>query len=168
MLQNSQKIWLFLLLAVVLPLTSVAQVDESTTIMGYTLGMHLDSIPKQNLLKMGKFQKLYRYDRQDENLTLNGMRLGYVRLFIWDNHLHSIEIKAVAEDGENFKASLKALYGEGKKQDAMGYRYQWFLPTSRVLWDQNLATKEGVATYVDEKTNDSYFKFIYTQQNRER
>ena len=96
------------------------------------------------------------------------MRLGYVRLFIWDNHLHSIEIKAVAEDGENFKASLKALYGEGKKQDAMGYRYQWFLPTSRVLWDQNLATKEGVATYVDEKTNDSYFKFIYTQQNRER
>lgn len=168
MLQNSQKFWLFFLLALVFPLVSMAQAPEEEAIMGYQLGMHLDSIPKQNLLKMGKFQKLYRYDRQDADLSLNGMKLVYVRLFIWDNHLHSIEIKVSGEDGDTYKALLKAFHGEGKQQDAMGFRYQWFLPTSRILWDQNLATKEGVATYVDEKTNDSYFKFIYNQQNRER
>jgi hypothetical protein len=159
---------LFLVLACAFPLLLSAQSEEENTIMGYKLGAHWDSIPKQNLLKMGRFQKLYRYDRQDEGLTLNGMKLVYVQLFIWENHLHSIEIKTEGAEGDNFKASLKALYGEGKQLDAMGFRYQWFTPTTRVLWDQNLATKEGVATYVDEKTNDSYYKFMYQLQNRER
>jgi hypothetical protein len=157
-----------LLFAVSLPISLMGQGDGENVIMGYQLGMHLDSIPKQNLLKMGKFQKLYRYDRNEEELTYNGMKLLYVRLFIWDNHLHSIEIKADGVDGENYKASLTALYGAGKQEDAMGYRCQWFLPTFRVLWDQNLVTKEGVATYVDEKTNDAYYKFMYIQQNRTR
>lgn len=168
MLHCLQKISFLLLVAWVSPVSLAAQADDAATIMGYRLGAHWDSIPKEHLLRMGKFQKLYRYDRQDEGLTLNGLQLHYVRLFFWENHLHSIEVKVVGEGGDDFKASLRALYGEGKQQDAMGFRYQWFLPSMRVLWDQNLVSKEGVATYVDERTNDSYFKFMYHQQNRER
>ncbi len=147
MLQNLQKIWLIACLTLIVTVPVHAQSEAETVIMGYQLGMHLDSIPKQNLLKMGKFQKLYRYDRQDEKLSLDGMRLVYLRLFIWDSHLHSIEIKVEGSDGDNYKAFLIAVYGEGKKRDAMGYSYQWFLPTSRVLWDQNLATKDRQFVY---------------------
>ena len=161
-----QKILFFLLCLTLMPFAVHAQDEADDVIMGYKLGMHLDSIPKQNLLKMGRFQKLYRYDRQDENLSMNGMKLEWVRLFIWDNHLHSIEVKALGSDGDNFKAFLKAKYGEGEKKDAMGYANQWFLPTMRILWDQNLATKEGVAQFVDEATHDKYYMFIYQQQNR--
>ncbi len=141
------------------------QAQADTVILGYTLGMHADSIPKLDLLKMGKFQKLLRYDRQDEHLKMQGVDLQFVRLFIWDNHLHSIEIKTMEGQGEKMFAWLKSVYGEGKKQDAMGYRYTWFAPTMRVVWDQNLATKEGVAQFVDEVTNDKYYKFMYNRQN---
>lgn len=145
-----------------------AQVQADTVILGYTLGMHHDSIPKVNLLKMGKFQKLLRYDRQDEGIKLGGVDLQFVRLFIWDNHLHSIEIKTAEGQGDKMFAWLKSVYGEGKKQDAMGYRYTWFAPTMRVVWDHNLATKEGVAQFVDERTNDKYYKFMYNRENGER
>jgi hypothetical protein len=96
--------------------------------------MHFDSIPKENLLKMGRFQKLWRYDRQDEGLSFNGMRLSHVRLFIWDNRLHSIEIKVTGENAVNYRAFLAALYGLGDPLDAMGSRCQWLQPAMRVLW----------------------------------
>jgi hypothetical protein len=136
------------------------QTATPTTVMGYTMGVHADSISKVNLLKMGKFQKLLRYDRQDVPLKLNDIELAYVRLFIWDNHLHSVEIKTAEGQGDKMVAWLKSVYGEGKKMDAMGYRFDFYLPTMRVLWDQNLATRQGVAQFVDEATNDKYYIFM--------
>lgn len=137
-----------------------AQTGTPTTVMGYTLGLHADSIPKVNLLKMGKFQKLLRYDRQDTPLKLEGIDLASVRLFIWDNHLHSVEIKCAEGQGDKMTAWLKSIYGEGKKMDAMGYRFDFYLPTMRVLWDQNLATKQGTAQFVDEAVTDQYYIFM--------
>jgi hypothetical protein len=142
-----------------------APAQPGTVVLGYTLGMHHDSIPKLNLLKMGKFQKLLRYDRQDEALKLEGIDLQFIRLFIWDNQLHSIEVKTAEGQGDQMFKWLQSVYGAGKKQDAMGYRYAWFAPTMRVLWDHNLGTKEGVAQFVDEATNDKYYKYMYNRQN---
>ena len=168
---KAQKLQKFAILGLLLCLLSLgtahlpAQALKGTVIMDYTLGMHHDSIPKLNLLKMGKFQKLLRYDRQDEPLKMGDIDLFFVRLFIWDNQLHSIEIKCAEGQGDKMFAWLKTIYGEGKKLDAMGYRYQWFEPTMRVIWDQNMATKQGVAQFVDEVTNDKYYKFMYHRQN---
>lgn len=133
--------------------------------MGYTLGIHGDSIPMDNLLKMGKFQKLIRWDRQDEPLRLEGIDLVHVRLYFWDSHLHSIEIKTADAQGDKMFAWLKSIYGEGRKLDAMGYRYEWFLPTMRIIWDQNMAVHQGVAEFIDEVTNDKYYKFMYAKEN---
>lgn len=143
-----------------------AQAEPGTVVMEYTLGMHLDSVPKQNLLKMGRFQKLWRYDRVDENLVMNGIRIAHVRLFFWDNALHSVEIKTQEGDGDKMLAWLKSVYGAGRKEDAMGYRYSFFLPTMRVIWDENMALKQGVAEFIDEKTNDKYWLFMETKERR--
>jgi hypothetical protein len=62
-------------------------------------------------------------------------------------------------------AWLKSVYGEGRKLDAMGYRYEWFLPTMRIIWDQNMAVHQGVAEFIDEVTNDKYYKFMYAKEN---
>ena len=77
-----QKISVFSLLLCFFSLglvsNTLAQAEPGTVVMEYTLGMHLDSVPKLNLLKMGRFQKLWRYDRQDENLVMNGIRIAHV------------------------------------------------------------------------------------------
>lgn len=165
-MRNLQKnAWLLLLSLLFTAAALPAQAPAESVVMGYTLGAHADSIDKQHLLSMGRFQKLNRWDRQDEGLQLEGVSLQWVRLFFWENHLHSVEIKATEGHGPALYEWLVKQYGTGKKLDAMGYRYQWFAPTMRVVWDQNLATKEGVAQFVDEVTNEKYFKFMYNREH---
>jgi hypothetical protein len=140
-----------------------AQDDFGTVIMGYQLGAHHDSLDMHGLLKMGKFQQLLRYDLQGEKLNMDGIDLQHVRLFFWDSHLHSVEVKTAEGQAEKMLVWIKAMYGEGKKSDAMGYQYKWLEPLMRVIYEQNLLTKVANVNFVDEATNNKYFKFMYNK-----
>ena len=143
----------------------VAQSDTGVKIKGYELGAHADSLDLHGLQKMGKFQKLIRWDVAGENIMMEGIPLQYCRLFFWDNHLHSIELKANGPFGDDLRLWIQSVFGEGKKMDNMGYRYEWLLPTIRILWDQNLVTKDGMATFTAEVVHRSYYKFMYNRAN---
>lgn len=143
----------------------LAQLETGVKINGFELGAHTDSLDFHALQKMGKFQKLLRYDLAGDNIAMDGIPLKYFKLFIWDNHLHSIDIKAMGADGDALHLWIQSVFGEGKKLDNMGYRYEWVLPEIRILWDQNLVTKDGMASFIANKVHRSYYKYMYNREN---
>ncbi len=145
-----------------------AQTETGVTVNGYHLGAHADSLDFHGLQRMGKFQKLIRWDVTGESIMMDGVPLKFCRLFFWENKLHSIELKASGPSGDELRLWIESVFGAGEKTDNMGYRYQWMLPTIRILWDQNLATKDGMATFTAEAVHRSYYKFMYNRANGRR
>jgi hypothetical protein len=154
-----------LLLAVVFLLTMgvvPAQDDEGRGILGYTLGTHLDSI--KTLLGDGKSQNLARYKPIKDSLSFDGILTQKVRLFFFNREMHSIDVKLLGKEGDKALIWLKAMYGEGKKRDAMGFSYVWELSDMVVMWEQNLVTHDGLMTLRDNRVHRKYYNFMSGRQ----
>lgn len=148
-------------LLVLLLATFSAQAQDNS-FRGFTLGTHVDSIP--DIMKRGKTQKLSRYEPKDGPGEFQGDPLKSLRLFFHRKRLHSIEIKIVGEHANKVLAWMEAMYGEGKKDDAMGYKFIWEGSDYRIFWEQNLVTKDAMMTYLDDRLHDKYLKYMYELQ----
>ena len=143
---------------------SAQGLDEDNGFMGLELGSERDSLLTTMVQKRGKFQKLMRWDLKEEHLNFDGIDLQFVRLFYWDNQLHSIEVKAMGEMGNLLRTWIMAMYGEGEKKDAMGFSYQWYGDKVLLLFDQNLVTKDLKLTFRSRDVHKQYYKFRYVQK----
>lgn len=137
--------------------------DEDNGFMDIQLASERDSLITIMAQRRGKYQKLMRYDLLPEFSTFEDMEFKQVRLFYWDNQLHSIEVKAMGDNGNALRKWIMNRYGEGEKKDAMGYSYQWDGDKVLLLFEQNLVTKDVLLTFRHRDVHKQYYKFRYIQ-----
>lgn len=156
---------LFLLLVLLGgPAASAQGLDEDNGFMGIELASERDSLITTMVQARGKYQKLMRYDLLPEHLEFDGIPLHQVRLFYWDNQLHSIEVRAQGANGNTLRTWIMAMYGEGDKKDAMGFAYQWDDNKVQLFFDQNLVTKDLKLTFRHREVHKAYYKFRYIKR----
>lgn len=135
--------------------------DPMRGFMGFTLGEAREDLDVAKLQKRGKYQKLIRWDVISEHLQFEDIALKQVKLFFWEGKLHSIEVKAQTEAGQQLREWTENTFGEGHKEDAMGYSFSWEGNSSLVFMEQNLVTKDVMVTFRDDEVHNSYYKFMY-------
>ena len=131
---------------------------------GFGLGMPKDSIDFKRLERRGKYQQLMRYDLVEKELEEFGIQLKSVRLFFFGSRLHSIEARALNDQGRLLRTWTEAMYGEGRKEDALGYRYAWDGKYYKIWMEQNLVTKDVKLEIRDERVHRKYYKFMYQRR----
>mgnify|MGYP001795007001 FL=1 len=146
---------------------SAQQLDNDHGFMGIQLGAEKDSLLTTMVQKRGVFQRLNRFDLLPEYLQFNDILLEapidlrYVRVFFWDGHIHSIEVKALAGQGDKLRQYIMDRYGEGQKEDAMGYKFTWEEPKTLLIMEQNLVTKDVHLMFRDHRTHVYYYRHMY-------
>lgn len=157
----------FILLSL-LSLSLKAQVVSSgMTFKGFSLADQFDSLSVEQhkmLRKRGVYQKLTRYDLNDDHLENAGIPLKFVRVFFWKGYIHSMEIRASGLQGTPFREWIESMYGEGEQEDAMGYKFVWEYPAYRLLVEQNMLSKDVNMVLLHEEVHNSYYKFMYERQ----
>lgn len=141
-----------------LPVGAQGLIDFDNGILGFKLGAGADEM--RGILKDGKQERLARYRPVDDSLRHEGILTRKVKLFFWEGKLHSIELKLEAAEADKMLLWLKDSYGDGKKEDAMGFRFTWEGSRVRVFWDQNLVTREASLTFMDDQIHAKYYKFM--------
>ncbi len=145
------------------------QLDRDHGFLGFELGQEKDSLLTTMVQKRGYFQKLLRYDLLPEHRVLTDImleapiELRSVRFFFYDSHLHSIEVKALGQNGEALRNWILDRYGEGEKNDAMGFKFTWREKKTFLRLEQNLVTKDVLVTFRDHKTHNHYYRFMYNR-----
>lgn len=169
---NNKSVWIILLLAFLatgIQGLRAQQLDMDHGFMGFELGQEKDSLMTTMVQKRGYYQKLLRYDLLEEHRVLNDImleapiELRQVRFFFYDSHLHSIEIKALGNQGQALREWILSRYGEGTQDDAMGFRFTWREKRTFMRFEQNLVTKDVLITMRDHKTHNAYYRFMYNR-----
>ena len=157
-MKNILVAFLFLSLPFISPL-SAQSLDKDNGILGYQLGFPADSIP--DIRRDGKSQRLMRYRPIEMHQGLKEIPFKSVRLFFWEGKLHSIEIKTTGPNSDAFRDWLSDRYGEGYKEDAMGFRFSWEGARIRVLFEQNIISHDALTTYVDDEVHERYYRYMH-------
>lgn len=157
--QSSIRLLSFLLLSLFLsPLAqaqSVDPLDEDFGFMYWKLGVHIDSV--KNVTKDGRTQKLHRYKPTSGKITFEDIPLRSVYIYFWRGHVHSIEVKTRASETKAFLQKMKERYGEGVPLDNFGGKVVWEATLARLIFEQNLISRDAVFTFLCEEVHEKYY-----------
>ena len=140
-------------------LTAQSTLDTDNGILGLRLGYPPDSM--DGIRRSGKSQRMIRWVPEADLVELDGIPLKSVKLYFWEDKLHSIEIKTSTTDSDRFRTWLETRYGGGDKEDAMGFRFSWEGARIRILFEQNIISHDAITTFVDDEVHDSYYRYMH-------
>lgn len=157
-MKNMLVAFCFLAIPFLNPL-SAQSLDQDNGILGYRLGYPPDSM--LDIRRDGKSQRLMRYRPVEFEQSLGEIPLKSVRLFFWEDKLHSIEVKTSGTNSDALRDWLANRYGEGSKEDAMGFRFSWEGAQIRVFFEQNIISHDALTTFVDDEVHERYYRYMH-------
>jgi len=129
--------------------------DEDFGFMYWKLGAHIDSV--KNVTKDGRTQKLHRYKPTSGKVSFEEIPLKSVYIYFWRGRVHSIEVKTRAAETKPFLDKMKERYGEGEALDNLGGKIVWEGVLTRLIFEQNLISRDAVFTFLCEEVHEKYY-----------
>ncbi len=130
--------------------------DNARGILGYLLEATPDSMPGK-LKGLGKTRKLSKYRPEPDSVYFDGVFIHSLRLFFFQNQLHSIVLKTLndAETDKVMKLIVKR-FGPGKPEDQFEGILSWQGKRVYLRFEKNYVSSEGVFSFYSYKINRLY------------